>query len=123
MLKENNVLLQITSKHEELDPAETKVADYILQHISYMPYASIGNIAEEVGTSKTTVNRFCKKIGFKGFKDFKISVLKFIAEKSSPTISGADIPEKLTDDFQISDLLHLIVQSNVEILTMNWLFV
>lgn len=116
-MKETNILLQITSKHEELDPAEVRVADYIVQHIAYMPYTSIENIAEEVGTSKTTVNRFCKKIGFKGFKDFKISVLKFIAEKSSIAISGADIPEKLTEDFQIADLLRLIVQSNVAILT------
>jgi RpiR family carbohydrate utilization transcriptional regulator len=115
-MQEDNPLFQITSKHEEFDPAEGRVADYIVQHLASMPYASIGGIAEEVGTSKTTVNRFCKKIGFAGFKDFKIRVINFIAERSS-TISGADIPEKLTDNYSIADLFHWVVQSNVEILS------
>jgi len=31
-------------------------------------------MANETGTSETSINRFCKKIGFKGFNDFKIAL-------------------------------------------------
>lgn len=111
---EGNLLFQIKKKYEELDPAEKKLADYILQQVSYIPYVSMDSLADEVNISKTTVIRFCKKLGFKGFKDFKIGLLKFISIKSSHSISGADIPEELNENFDPSKLLFLVIQRNLE---------
>jgi len=113
---DENLLFHIKKEYEELDPAEKKLADHILQQVSYIPYVSMDSLAEEVNISKTTIIRFCKKIGFKGFKDFKIGLLKFISIKSSQSISGADIPEELNENFDPKNLLYLVVQSNLEMI-------
>ena len=82
---QDNLLFHIKKEYEELDPAEKKFADYILQQVSYIPYVSMGSLTEEVNINKTTINCFCKKLGF---KDFKIGLLKFISIKLSHSISG-----------------------------------
>ena len=48
-------------------------------------YISVTDLAEEAGVGETTVIRFCKKIGFKGYQGFKLAIAQ--SQKS-------DIPEK-----------------------------
>ena len=55
------IVLEIKSSYENLDPSEKKVADFIILKFPFIPYTSISTLAEEVKTSKTTINRFCKR--------------------------------------------------------------
>ncbi len=68
--------VRINSTYAMLLPTEKKIADYILKNGNRADELSISEIAENSGASNATVTRFCKRLGFNGFKDFRISAIK-----------------------------------------------
>ena len=75
--------MRINSNYAHLIPSEKKLADYISKHTEHLETHSINELADLAGVSKATITRFCKHLGFEGFKDFRVSAIK-------DTISGQD---------------------------------
>ncbi|MGM9959894.1 MAG: MurR/RpiR family transcriptional regulator [Allobaculum sp.] len=48
------------------------IAKAMLERIDELPGLSVSDFASDLGTSITTVNRFCKELGFSSFKNLKI---------------------------------------------------
>lgn len=71
-----NTLLIIRSLMSSFTKMELKVAEYVLENTDEIVYLSVTDLAEKVGVGETTVLRFCRKLGKKGFLDFKISLAK-----------------------------------------------
>ena len=44
---------------------------------------TINHLAEEAGTSLASVQRFCQKMGYSGFKEFKFQLLTYIKKQES----------------------------------------
>ncbi|MDQ0363274.1 MurR/RpiR family transcriptional regulator [Breznakia pachnodae] len=63
---------------EKMSVGEETVADFLMSLGKDVEKYSTRNIAEVTYTSPATVVRLCKKIGFKGFDDFKSQYLKEI---------------------------------------------
>lgn len=63
---------------EMFSETEEGIADYLLKTGREIEAYSTRNLAEATYTSPATVIRFCKKIGFKGFDEFKEQILKEI---------------------------------------------
>jgi len=110
------IVLEIKSSYENLDPSEKKVADFIILKFPFIPYTSISTLAEEVKTSKTTINRFCKKMGYSGYKDFKVRILKETLLSSSELFSGTDVPLEKIDKTNILKVLSFVIKSNISTL-------
>lgn len=53
---------------------EKKVASYVLQNLSIIPALSIKEFALLCGASEASILRFCKAIGYKGYRDFVINL-------------------------------------------------
>ncbi|ALC92794.1 RpiR family transcriptional regulator [Bacillus sp. FJAT-18017] len=51
--------------------SETKIYEYIRDHIQQVLYHSLTELSEASGAAEATVLRFFRKLGFKGFQDFK----------------------------------------------------
>ncbi len=68
--------VRISSSYAVLLPSEKKIADYILKNSHRADELSIAEIAEHSGASNATVTRFCKRLGFNGFKDFRVSAIQ-----------------------------------------------
>ncbi|WHY91659.1 MurR/RpiR family transcriptional regulator [Neobacillus cucumis] len=51
--------------------AENKIYDYIRNHSQQVIYHSLTELSEASGVAEATVLRFFRKLGFKGFQDFK----------------------------------------------------
>lgn len=51
--------------------SENKIYDYILTHPNKVLYHSLTELSEFSGVAEATVLRFFRKLGFKGFQDFK----------------------------------------------------
>ncbi len=66
--------LRIGSLYDSLKPAEKKVADFILKNVPLVIRYSITRVAEEAGVSEATVVKFCKKLGYSGYQEFKITL-------------------------------------------------
>ena len=66
---------------EEMSDTEKGIADYLLNKGRDIEKYSVRALAIGAFTSPATVVRFCKKLGFSGFDDFKeIAKGVFLAE-------------------------------------------
>lgn len=110
MVDDNNVfnksitLVKIQSMYDTLGEAEKRIADYILKHEKDIIYLTITEVAEQTKTSEATVVRTCRKLGYRGFQDFKITVaqeivnpVKSIFEEATEEDSCFDILNKEFD--------------------------
>jgi DNA-binding MurR/RpiR family transcriptional regulator len=94
--KKQNVLPKIRSEYNSLPPSEVKVADYVLQNPEEIIYLSVSELATEVDVSDSTIIRFCKDVGFKGYQEFKL----FIAQDLVVTIENINEDISENDDFE-----------------------
>ncbi len=67
------VLDQLKDQHN-FTQTEKRIADYILQHPSKISTIYIEDLAKLTYTSHSAIIRLCKKIGFTGFREFKIAL-------------------------------------------------
>lgn len=97
-------------KHkEQFNASEKAVAQYIITNKEEVLNLSIQALSELTYTSPSTVVRLCRKIGLKGFKDFKI---KWSAElqKEYNAISNVDPDFPFTDDDSYGEIQKKILE-------------
>lgn len=59
--------------------SERKVYDYINEHFEEIIYQSLTEISVQCKIGESTVLRFCRKLGYKGYQDFKFAVAQELA--------------------------------------------
>lgn len=75
MAKEKeSVFVHIGSEYYSFTPAEKKLADYILSVQDCISRMSISELAGACSVADATVSRFCRRLGYKGYPDFKIAI-------------------------------------------------
>ena len=70
---------RLTEIYPSLSQSEKRVADYIRENIAVVLRMSLRELKTAVGVSDPTVIRFCKALGYTGFKDFKISTAQQVS--------------------------------------------
>lgn len=68
------VIAKIISMQASLTVSENEIAQYVINNPGEIVTSTITAIAKKTNTSEASINRFCKKIGFKGYNSFKIAV-------------------------------------------------
>ena len=74
-----NVVETIKSALDDMTRSERQVASYYLGHTNDFAFCTLDAIAQKADTSTTSVLRFCRRIGFVGYKDFQQAVQKQIS--------------------------------------------
>lgn len=102
-------LLTDLKHNEQFNASEKAVAQYIITNKEDILNLSIQALSELTYTSPSTVVRLCRKIGLKGFKDFKI---KWSAElqKEYNAISNVDPDFPFTDDDSYGEIQKKILE-------------
>lgn len=77
---------------------EMSLYDYILSHPEKVAYMTIRELASEVGTSSTSILRFCHKIGCNGFMEFKVGYKQYLAT-AEVKVAYADDKVNIFEDF------------------------
>ncbi len=54
--------------------SENVIINYLKTHLDDVIYLSVTEFSDKVGVGETTIVRFCKKLGFKGYHDFKLEI-------------------------------------------------
>jgi DNA-binding MurR/RpiR family transcriptional regulator len=79
----------INSYYPSLTKSEQKVATVVLEQMEKVIYYSVTDLADVAEVGEATVLRFCRKIGLKGYQEFKLAIAKdlssFPQEESSVT--------------------------------------
>jgi RpiR family carbohydrate utilization transcriptional regulator len=89
-------LTRIDSVFEQLSQSEKKVADYILYQPEEIIHLSIAELAERSGSSDSSIIRFCRRIGYKGFQDLKINIAKDAMRPEKQIQEGIELNDKVT---------------------------
>lgn len=84
-------IVRLNQLIDQLSPAEARVARYLLDHCQEAIGQPIETVSEACQTSKTTVVRLCKQLGFKGYKALSIALSMELASGGENRISYQDI--------------------------------
>lgn len=76
-------LLRIKGMYDSYKSAEAKLADYVLHNPEVSVNLTIEGLAENSQTSYATVVRFCKKLGYNGYKEFRKSLIQDAVNRQS----------------------------------------
>lgn len=106
MAKSNSIELKIGDCYGNMTSVERNIADYVRSNLKDIPYLSIKELSSLCGASEASVLRFCKTIGFKGYRDFTISL---------SSVLGSSLKEKndasMYTDIQMGDSIGTIIRN------------
>lgn len=88
---------RVSAAMDIMTKTERQVAEYFLTHAGEFAFLTLDKLSREANTSTTSVIRFCRRLGFEGFKEFQEelrsgmknqSTLSFRMHRNSDTPSG-----------------------------------
>lgn len=88
-----------------LIPSEARVARFVIGQPFEVIHYSVTELAGIANTSASTVMRFCQKLGFKGYQDFKIA----LAQDASPPLRR--LQADVEDGDSPSEILNKVVHA------------
>jgi len=85
------MLSHIETSLSTLSKSERKVAEYVLDNAKNIIDQNIAQMSQDISVSEPTIIRFCRKLGFRGYKDFKLKLAQTISQPNHNLLS--DISE------------------------------
>ena len=89
-----NSLSLIRSQLPALNDSEVRVANWVLQNPNEIIQLSMAQVAQDCGVSDTTVLRFCRNAGFRGYTHMKMMLAQDMARPDQIVHEDVDV----TDD-------------------------
>lgn len=69
-----NVLDELQLRYQQLSAKEKEIADYVMLNKNSIQNINIRDLSKRTQASMSTITRFCRKVGFSNFIDFKLSL-------------------------------------------------
>lgn len=88
---------------DELNPTERRIGEYFLSFPHALLRMPIADVASEIGTSQAAIVRFCKRLGFAGYKDIKSKIADELLAAAEPK------EDESYSDIKLHDSLNAIV--------------
>ncbi|HTU08897.1 MAG TPA: MurR/RpiR family transcriptional regulator [Trebonia sp.] len=92
------VLVQIRSLLPNLAPVERRVAQAVLDDPAGVAWRSISELARSCGTSATSVVRFCRAIGLRGYPELRLALAGAVAHDDAASVVAASSDIDPDDD-------------------------
>jgi DNA-binding MurR/RpiR family transcriptional regulator len=92
---------QILTKANSLNGAQKRIGHYLQTDSSALVVSNVSELAHAVGVSKSTVVRFAKSLGYKGFPQFKREIQKEMRRKLRAADRMAETFAELGNDKNI----------------------
>ncbi|MET3696989.1 RpiR family transcriptional regulator [Bacillus oleivorans] len=118
----------IQSSYGGLSITEKRIADLILNSPEKIIYNTVTLVSEELEIAQSTVTRFCRSIGLRGFQDLKIRLARDLEREDSTNENHEDLsfPQKFAqicsnsvrdaslslDEYSIKQAADLIASAN-----------
>lgn len=110
----NPIELKINSVYRDISRKEQQIADYIINFPERIIHQSIGDLSRQLGMAESTVFRFCQRLGYKGYKEFKIDLATF--KKQEQPLSH-DIYEGISEKDTAKTIAKKVFEANRQALT------
>lgn len=92
-------LLSLRAEHGELSAVERRIADYLVENGHLVRDQSSQQLATALDVSQSSVVKFAKRLGFRGYPDMKLSISEALA-RAAARRDGADA---VSDDAPVDD--------------------
>lgn len=99
----STVISKIISMQPNFTVSENTISQYVINHAEQILTTTITALADETKTSEASINRFCKKLGYKGFNGLKIALAQenfynnMVQEAPS---AGGNFISSITSDYR-----------------------
>jgi DNA-binding MurR/RpiR family transcriptional regulator len=98
---------------EDLPVSERKVARYVSQNLDNMVGLSVEELAGRSGSSQAAVVRFCKKLGYKGYRDFSIQLVSELAVAQRVNVHRAGVSDILAGE-KAGNVIRKVCHHNIQ---------
>lgn len=78
----DSALAAIRAQHDTLSEAESKVAEYVFKEPKKTLHYNVSELARQSGVSQAAVVRFCRRIGFGSYNNFKLRLARDVFSDS-----------------------------------------
>lgn len=98
--------------------AQRTIAQYVLADPNHVINLSIHEMAAEIGTSASSITRFCKKLGFDSLRSLRINLIKSADDRAAndikKVIGWLDDPNQLATNYlgYVNDVCHQTLELN-----------
>ena len=92
------ILITIRSLLPNLAPVERRVAQAVLDDPAGVAWRNISELARSCGTSATSVVRFCRAIGLRGYPDLRLALAGVVAHDDAAAVAAASSDIDPADD-------------------------
>lgn len=101
------IVLDLKIQYPTFSKSEKKIADFVMENPNAVLPMFITELADKSGSSEATIVRFCRKLGYDGFQQFKLALAKSadvrpVSENITPNDSAYDILSKVCEDIYCS---------------------
>lgn len=103
-------LARLRGMFPALTTAESRVAEYILEHSQEIIHLSITELAERANSAEATIFRLCKRLGYGGYQAFKIALASDLVTPMQ------NIHEEISPDDSLHTIVAKVFHSNMEAL-------
>ncbi len=96
--------------------AEIKLYEYIQAHMETVMYNSLTELSEICSVGEATILRFCRKIGYKGYQDFKLAAAQELSLIQSKQVNEDTFMNRIRINMQkvIEDTYEAMKQESIE---------
>ena len=77
-----NFMENIQLKKSTLTKNELKACEKICEDLSVVQTHSIQELSDKIGIAKTTIMRFCQKVGYSGYSEFRFALINYVNSKT-----------------------------------------
>ena len=109
MESQPSVFVHIGSEYYTFTASEKKLADYILSAQNSISRMSISELASACAVADATVSRFCRRLGYKGYPDFKIA----IANASVGRLEDNPLSGEITQEDDLETISRKLLNASV----------
>jgi len=119
-----NLSMIMEQNKNQFTKSEHKIFHYITNNFEAILYKSLTEIANGCHVGEATVLRFCRKLGFKGYQDFKLSLARelsthqksdqhetYISKVKNNMVQTVKDTCALVDDEQLQQSIQMIYQA------------
>jgi RpiR family murPQ operon transcriptional repressor len=105
-------ITKLREMNESFTKTEKKIAEYILKNLEITKEKRAKELGELIGISQPSIIRFAKKLGYKGFPEFKIALSEAIIRKK--TKKSKILHDKISIEDKNFEIIKKLGYQNIE---------
>lgn len=106
-------LIKELQEQQDFSDSERTIATYLLQHSRLLPSMTTRQLARETYTSSAAIVRFCQKLGFGGYAEFRV---EFLAQMMKYLEQPYGVELSVTNQDSVHSILDKVTRLEIDAL-------